>query len=219
MTIWVVPRAKGTQNDFRIRISFKIFRESANTGGKLAIGVGFVSAVNLGINSSSTYTFTINVLDYPVSGWTTVNLSKTISLDSAHVIVPAIFRVSGSWITGGRVYISEFFVEEDQLTQNVPQITAGSAYILKLGDQGRHIYISTGGVTVPPATDVDFPVETIVTIVNNSGGNQTITQGSGVTLRLAGTNSTGDRILALYGIATLLKVAANTWVISGAGLT
>jgi hypothetical protein len=36
---------------------------------------------------------------------------------------------------------------------------------------------------------------------------------------MAGTGSTGTRTLAAYGMATLVKVAATTWFISGNGLT
>jgi len=38
-------------------------------------------------------------------------------------------------------------------------------------------------------------------------------------LMQAGTGATGSRTLAPYGMATLLKVAATTWMISGNGLT
>ena len=58
-----------------------------------------------------------------------------------------------------------------------------------------------------------------MTIYNNSGSNQTITQGTSVTLRSAGTANTGNRTLAQYGVCTVLCVASNTFVISGAGLS
>jgi hypothetical protein len=60
-----------------------------------------------------------------------------------------------------------------------------------------------------------------VTIYNNSGSSQTITQGGGVTLQWAGqtTSSTGNRTLGLYGIATLIYITSSVAVISGAGLT
>jgi hypothetical protein len=46
-----------------------------------------------------------------------------------------------------------------------------------------------------------------------------ILAGSGVTLRLAGTLSTGTRTLARYGVATTICVSSNTFVVSGAGLS
>jgi hypothetical protein len=100
-----------------------------------------------------------------------------------------------------------------------PQNSQGSAYTLVVGDAGKHISITTGGVTVNASI---FSVGDMVTIFNNSGSSQTITQGTSVTLRLAGTATTGNRTLAQYGIATLLCVtggASPVFACTGAGLT
>jgi basic membrane lipoprotein Med (substrate-binding protein (PBP1-ABC) superfamily) len=59
----------------------------------------------------------------------------------------------------------------------------------------------------------------VVSIYNNSAAAQTITQGASVTMYLAGTATTGNRTLAQRGVCTVLCVAANTFVIAGAGLT
>jgi hypothetical protein len=55
-------------------------------------------------------------------------------------------------------------------------------------------------------------------IYNNSGSTQTVTE-SGVTLRFAGTSGTGNRIIPQRGLATVLCVGTNEYVISGPGLT
>lgn len=98
----------------------------------------------------------------------------------------------------------------------IPQNSQGGSYTLVAADLGKHISISTGGVTVPASV---FSAGDAISIYNNSGSNQTITQGGSVTLRQAGTANTGNRTLAQYGIATVLCVSSNTFVISGAGLT
>lgn len=100
--------------------------------------------------------------------------------------------------------------------KTIPQNAKTSAYTLAIGDVGKHISITTGGVTVPSGV---FAAGDIVSIYNNSSSNQTITQGGSVTLRLAGTATTGNRTLAQRGIATVLCIASNEFVISGAGLT
>ena len=100
--------------------------------------------------------------------------------------------------------------------RNLPQVSKSSAYTLIASDTGKHVSISSGGVTVPSGT---FSVGDVVTIYNNSSSSQTITQGSSVTLRQAGTSNTGNRTLAEYGVATVLCVASNIFVISGAGLS
>jgi hypothetical protein len=98
---------------------------------------------------------------------------------------------------------------------SVPQNSQTTGYTLVVGDAGKHISITTGGVTVPSGV---FSVGDVVSIYNNSGSNQTITQGVSVTLRLAGTANTGNRTLAQYGLCTVLCVASNTFVISGSAL-
>jgi hypothetical protein len=101
----------------------------------------------------------------------------------------------------------------------IPQNAKTTSYVLLASDSGKHISITTGGVTVPASV---FSIGDAVTIVNNSGSNQTITEGASVTLRLAGTTTTGNRTLFPYGICTLLTIvggATPTFIISGGGLT
>ena len=98
----------------------------------------------------------------------------------------------------------------------IPQNSQTSAYILAASDIGKHISITTGGVTINTGI---FSAGDAVSIYNNSGSNQTITQGTSVTLRSAGTANTGNRTLAQYGVCTVLCVGSETFVISGAGLS
>lgn len=100
--------------------------------------------------------------------------------------------------------------------KKVLQNAQTSAYLLAITDLGKHISITTGGVTVPASV---FSAGDIVTIYNNSASGQTITQGASVTLRLAGTATTGNRTLAQRGIANILCVASNEFVVSGDGVT
>jgi hypothetical protein len=101
-------------------------------------------------------------------------------------------------------------------TRGVPQNTQTSAYILSASDVGKHISITTGGVTVNSGI---FSPGDAVSIYNNSGSNQTITQGTSVTMYLVGTATTGNRTLAQRGVATVLCVGTDTFVIMGGGLT
>jgi hypothetical protein len=102
--------------------------------------------------------------------------------------------------------------------KGLPQNSQTSGYTLALSDMGKHISITTGGVTIPANGAVAFPIGSAVTIFNNSGSNQTISITTD-TLRQAGTANTGSRTLAQYGVATVLKVTSTVWVISGAGLS
>jgi hypothetical protein len=100
--------------------------------------------------------------------------------------------------------------------RSIPQNAQTAAYTLAATDNGEHISITTGGVTVPSGV---FSVGQAVTIFNNSASSQAITQGTSVTLRQGGTANTGNRTLAQYGVATVLCVGTNTFVITGAGLS
>ena len=107
-------------------------------------------------------------------------------------------------------------IDSDAIPRNIPQNSQTTAYTLVSGDNGKHINTTTGGVTVPSGV---FSSGEVVSIFNDSGSDQTITQGGSVTLRLAGTADTGNRTLAQYGICTVLCVGSNEFVISGAGLS
>jgi hypothetical protein len=98
------------------------------------------------------------------------------------------------------------------------QSPSGASYTLVSSDAGKHVYISgtSTGVTVNASV---FSVGDMVMVVNSLSSSITITQGTSVTLNLAGTATTGSRTLAQKGVATLLCVAANTFYTSGAGLT
>lgn len=102
--------------------------------------------------------------------------------------------------------------------RGLPQNSQTSAYTLALTDAGKHISITTGGVIIPANSSIAFPVGTAIVIFNNSGSSQNISITTD-TLRQAGTANTGTRALAQYGLATCVKVASTTWVISGAGVS
>ena len=102
--------------------------------------------------------------------------------------------------------------------RGLPQNSQTGAYTLALADQGKMINTTTGGVVIPANGSVAFPIGATIVIFNNSGSNQTISITTD-TLRQAGTANTGSRTLAQYGLVTCVKVAATTWVISGAGVT
>ena len=87
--------------------------------------------------------------------------------------------------------------------------------MLVVTDNGKCISITTGGVTVPSGI---FSTGQNVAIYNNSSSNQTLTQGSSVTLRLAGTTNTGNRTLLPYSLSTVFCVASNTFVVAGSGV-
>ncbi len=100
----------------------------------------------------------------------------------------------------------------------IPLTAKSASYQIALGDVGQGL--STGaGITVPPNATTAFAIGDTIAVYNNSASSITVTQGSGVTLRLVGTVTTGSRALAARGLCTLLKVGTDEWVASGGGLS
>ena len=118
--------------------------------------------------------------------------------------------------TSGTITTSAAITDGTGNIRQIPQNARTAAYVLTISDVGKHISITTGGVTLPE--DI-FAIGDNITIFNNSASNQTITQGSGTTLRAGGSTATGNRTLAAYGVATILCVGADVFVITGTGLT
>lgn len=98
---------------------------------------------------------------------------------------------------------------------NIPVNSQSTGYTLQASDVGKYINITSGNVTVPAGV---FSDGDIVTVYNNKASTMSIVQGSSVTQYFAGTNITGSLTLSQRGLATILCVGSNTFVISGAGL-
>lgn len=100
--------------------------------------------------------------------------------------------------------------------RNVPANAQTSSYTLAATDIGKYISITSGGVIVPSSI---FSAGQVVSIYNDSGSSQTISAGGGVTLRLVGTTTTGNRTVSSYGLATILCVGSNSFVVTGGGVS
>ena len=103
----------------------------------------------------------------------------------------------------------------DRLRSLSTPTTSAAGGTLVIGDRGSLIS-ATGGITVPANI---FNIRDVVSIYNNTSGALTITQGAALTLRLAGTTTTGNRNLATRGLATVVFVSATEAIISGGGVT
>jgi hypothetical protein len=97
--------------------------------------------------------------------------------------------------------------------------TTTGAYGVVAADAGLHIYsTATRTVTIPANSNVAMPVGTTLVFIAGTGATVTISITSD-TLLLAGLGTTGSRTLAAFGMATAVKIASTTWIISGNGLT
>ena len=90
-----------------------------------------------------------------------------------------------------------------------------SSYTLVASDEQTMI-ITNSTITVPQNV---FSTGEVVTIYAHTSNSISINQAGGVTLRLGGTGTTGNRTLNGRGLATIVCVASNQFVVSGAGLS
>jgi hypothetical protein len=155
---------------------------------------------------------------------TTAGIASTGSLTASTTISATGNITGGNILTGGAVSATGGITSGDGISdskgdvRSIPLNTQNTGYTLVATDAGKLINMTTGNVTVP-ASVFAAPFGQAITIYNNQNSSNAIVQGSGVTLRLAGTAATGNRTLSRYSLATLVCVSANTFVISGAGLT
>ena len=97
---------------------------------------------------------------------------------------------------------------------DLPQITTFTTLVADAG--GKHYY-GSGTITIPSSGTLNFAVGTAILII--ASNSTTVSPAGGVTLIQAGSGSTGARTLAIYAEASLVKVATDTWYISGVGIS
>ena len=135
---------------------------------------------------------------------------------TGNVDIPGNLDVGDGLDVTGAIVSTTSITDSKGDVRSIPSNAKSSAYVAVAADAGKAIYISTGGVTL---NDSVFSAGDAVTIINNSGSDQTITQGSGVTLYNTADASTGNNTLAGRGMATVWFAAANIAYISGSGLS
>jgi hypothetical protein len=105
--------------------------------------------------------------------------------------------------------------------RDVPQVLFTGNVTMATADAGKHFYSTQSTsyiLTIANNASQAFQTGSAVTIINQGTGNITVAQGSGVTLYLAGNATSGNRTVSTFGMATLIKVADDTWFINGSGV-
>ena len=179
---------------------------TANGGTGLT---GFTAANNA-IYSTSSSVLTAGTLPVLAGG-----TGVTTSTGTGSVVLSASPTFTGT-LNAAAITATGAITDSIGNVRTIVQNSQTTGYTLVATDNGKFISITTGGVTVPASI---FSAGQNIVIFNNSSSTQTITQGSGVTMTLAGSTTTGNRSLASYGVATVLCTASNTFVITGQGLT
>jgi hypothetical protein len=106
--------------------------------------------------------------------------------------------------------------------RDIPQISFIGNATIATTDAGKHYYSIESSdyvLTIANNSSQNFAVGAAISIVNQGTGNITIAQGSGVSLYLAGNATSGNRTLTTFGMATIMKVATDTWFVNGSGIS
>ena len=191
-----------------------------HTGTNVSVTGTVTAASTVGgviTGSSASVTGTVTAASTVGGVITGTSTSVTGNTTAGNILTSGLISATGN-ITGGNISAAGNIYDANGLLRSLPINSQGTAYTLTANDNGNLVSISSGNVTVPASVFLT-PFGQAVTVYNNSGTTRYITQGAGVTLRLGGTAATGNRTLAQYGLATIVCVSANTFVVSGVGLS
>lgn len=169
--------------------------------------------VNLQHQSSNTPALVLNANNL-VSVTGNLNVSNNLVVTGA-TIHTGTTTFTGN-VTAGNLIVSGTITDNLGGLRILPTVSQSTYYSLTANDIGKVISFATGNVAIPNAV---FTTGDNITIYNNSAASINVVSNTSVTAYLVGTATTGTRILAQRGLATVLCVAANTFVVTGGGLT
>ena len=190
--------------------------QSATTSTSAAVAYSTVAAHTAGtglsgstFNGSTAVTWTLN---------TATLMATAVLATTAGTVTTAAQPAITSVGTLTSLTVSGSITDSIGNVRSIAIRNTATSYVLTAADNGQMVSITTGSVTINSGIFAS-PFGQTISIYNNSTTSMSILAGSGVTLRLAGTLSTGTRTLARYGVATTICVSSNTFVMSGAGVS
>ena len=201
--------ATSTWSELATALSTCVLKDgSQTTTSSVPFAVGI--AVTTGITTPSTTFALVNTTATTVNfagAATTLNMGAATATTTIHGTTIALGEATGTTTVAGSI---------------CPQNSKSEDYGILAADANKHLLHPTADdnprtFTIPANTSIAFPVGTMITFVNQQN---TVTIAiTDDTLTLMGSGATGSRTLAENGIATVLKVASTSWVITGTGLS
>jgi len=130
---------------------------------------------------------------------------KSESLDAGDIVEDGVYVV---------IYNSEAAAFEllnpTDVARGVPKSSETSG-TLTVASKNRWVKM-TDDITIDPNV---FSEGDIILILNNSGASKTITQGTNMNLRLAGTTTSGSRTISVRGLAAIMFASATNAYVGG----
>jgi hypothetical protein len=191
------------------------------TGGNLLTG-GLISAT--GNVSGGNLNVTGNIVDTgALSIVTGGNGNIALAPDGSGIVTASgAFSAVGN-ITGGNLAIvgNTATITTANISigyLNIPQISLSANVTANLTVSGKHYYSTSASnlaLTLADNSAVSWPVGTAISVINRGTANVTVAPAAGVSLYLAGNSTSANRVVTTYGMATVMNVAANIWMING----
>lgn len=155
------------------------------------------------IITTATVTVTENLNDYVVDGY-----------------YPPIVLETVRDTDGGNIVFPDGTKQNTSATDIPQRLFNGVEYTLGMEDRGHHILCNDDveRIRIPYNSRVEFPIGTVITIVNPRGDDVTVyTEGSSISVMIPGddTYNGGYFSVSSYGMATLLKIGMDSWVLAG----
>ena len=203
---------------------------TANSLAAGATGADLTLSGNLTVNGTTTTidTAVTDVDSLAVDGAGTFGGSVTIGSTTTQYTHIKINRSDSGYIfEGGQTgsFTSRIFADGSATFSTISDsigplrrlgINAHNAatYTLVAGDAGKLVREATNGANITIPQNV-FSAGDMISIFNVSGGDNTITEGTGTTLYNTADGATGNRTLAAKGVCTILCTSTNEFIISG----
>jgi len=205
-----------------------------------AAGNAVANVTGTGVKVTGTVSATGNVTGGNVL--TAGLISATANVTGGNVLTAGLISATAN-VTGGNVLTAGLISATGNLTAgnisatgnisgttagftigylNIPQVAFSANATIALTDAGKHYYSTTASnlaLTIANNASVSWPIGATITVIERAAGNIIITPGTGVSLYYAGNATAGSRVLSAYGLATLINVEANVWMVNGSGLT
>jgi len=171
--------------------------------------------------------FANNFLTIFANNTITISSNNNIFMNAANILVSN--TITANILTANQISGNVILLETTNIGNNTigylgaPQknITATS-YTLILTDAGKTIYLTqganTGTVVIPTNATVPFPLGTTILLIMGASFSSNVTAANPPALWVASNSVQRTAVtLGSYSMSSLIKVATDTWYISGAG--
>jgi hypothetical protein len=194
--------------------------------------------VNTETNDLSNFNYSIDVVDIDdannYAGALANNSDPVVSTSTAVTVIAnniSDYEVDGYYppmiletvrdTDGGNIVFPDGSKQNTSATDIPQRLFNGVDYTLGMEDRGHHILCTDDieSIRIPYNARVEFPIGTVITIVNPRGDSVVInTEGSSIQVMIPGDDNYsngGTFLVSEYGMATLLKIGTDSWVLAG----